>query len=165
MAIAAVAAIPALQNMDPNQALEFIEAAERVAARARSISWQLIHSSELTAEEQYKGWIPLMLIMYRLWQTFLEPQVAFTLQTQIGIAQVMNRFGANIDTSQMQTLLSKVQDSVHFFKDKINPPKPQPQPSAPGVILHGPGGSLIGGVPVTQKTGTVDPTKPWEVTA
>ena len=126
MAIAAVAALPILQNMNPNEALEFIEAAERVATKARSVAWQAIHSAGLTVEEQYQGWAPLMLIMYRLWQTYLEPQVAFTLQTQIGIAQVLNKFGANVDTSAMREVLAKVQKTVQPFGTHK---KPEPKHS------------------------------------
>lgn len=112
----AVAALPMLaQNLDPEKAIEFIKAAESAAAEARSIAWKAIHSASLTEKEEYIGWLPLSLLLYKLWIGFLAPQVEFGIQTQIGLADIMNTFGANIDTSRMYLVLNAVQKSTDPF--------------------------------------------------
>jgi hypothetical protein len=107
----ALAALPALQNLSPDKALEFVETAEKAAVKARSIAHQLAHSASLTEDEEYQGWLPLSIILFQLWTRFLGPQVEFSLQTQIGLANVLNGFGAGIDTTRMQQVLSLVRRS------------------------------------------------------
>lgn len=109
MAVAALALEPLIAKYgDPEKAAHELEAA---AVEARSLTHQALHSASLTAKEQYEGVLPLVLVLYRVWQTFVGPQVEFGLATQIGLAQVLNRFGANIDTTQLSNILAKVQKS------------------------------------------------------
>lgn len=107
--------------MSPDDALKFIEEAERVAAKARSFAHKAAHSASLTVDEQNAGWLPLFLLMYRLWQTFIGPQVEFTVQSQIGVAEVLNKFGAGIDVSKMQAVLGSVRKSIAPFKPVAKP--------------------------------------------
>jgi len=126
MAVAALAAAPLIEKYsDPEEAVKALESA---AAEARSINHKIIHSASLTEKEEYQGWLPLILILYRVWQTFLGPQVAFTMQTQIGIADALNTFGAKIDTSELKTVLGKVRKT---YQPSASQKQNQSQTSTP----------------------------------
>jgi hypothetical protein len=124
----AIAALPLLEPLiekygDPEEAIKALESA---AAEARSLTHKIAHATSLTEKEQYLGWLPLLVVLFRVWQTFLGPQVEFTVQAQIGVAKALNHFGANIDTTGLEKVLANIQRSITPFSVK---PTASPGPS------------------------------------
>ena len=116
--------MPLLKDMKPEELLEFIGQAEKAAAKARQLSHKVAHAASLTDEEQYQGWAPLLMVLYRFWQGVAGPQVEFGIQTQIGVAQALNKFGAGIDVSGMEKVLLNVRRTIKPFEPTKPPDKP-----------------------------------------